>query len=414
MKYGLHFWSQAIQLALSQIWANKMRAMLTALGIIVGVASVTAVVAALNGLQTKVLSEMESFGASRLMIFPNRPDNVPRNLYPWDRIRLKPAEAIEVKAQCPSIKALTPVTEVNVNVESDGESMEGLSAVGIWPDWHLTERRAVIMGRPFTVVDEENQRQVCLINEAGISELRLKPDPVGDTILISGRRFLIVGVVETIQSRMFGMSAQETELFIPFSVAMKLQGEVYFIRFSALTVSPSASAEAKSEVSYVLRRMRGIKAGDPDTFNVEAIDQYIEQFNTMATAITAVAGGIVGISLLVGGSGSMNLMLVSVSERTREIGLRKAVGATPTAILLQFLLEAVALCFVGGALGLLIGQALAMSMAYIPGAGLEEATVPLWAVALSFIFSAVVGVVFGMWPAVKASRLDPIEALRHE
>ena len=145
-----------------------------------------------------------------------------------------------------------------------------------------------------------------------------------------------------------------------------------------------------------------------------AIDRFIEQFKALAAGITAIAGGIVGISLLVGGIGIMNIMLVSVSERTREIGLRKAVGATPMAILLQFLLEAVTLCLVGGFIGIAVGRLAAFGLTKIPGAQLDQADIPLWAVALSFAFSAATGVVFGMFPAIKASRLDPIEALRHE
>ena len=160
--------------------------------------------------------------------------------------------------------------------------------------------------------------------------------------------------------------------------------------------------------------MRGLGPDDPDTFQVAAIDQFIDQFRALAAGITAIAGGIVGVSLLVGGIGIMNIMLVSVSERTREIGLRKAVGATPAAILLQFLLEAVVLCLVGGAMGVAVGEMLAFGLTLIPDAGLDEAHVPIWAIVMSFTFSAAVGLIFGMFPAIKASRLDPIDALRHE
>ena len=165
---------------------------------------------------------------------------------------------------------------------------------------------------------------------------------------------------------------------------------------------------------FVLRRIRGLSPGEPQTFQVAAIDRFIEQFKALAAGITAIAGGIVGISLLVGGIGIMNIMLVSVSERTREIGLRKAVGATPMAILMQFLLEAVTLCLVGGFIGIALGRLAAFGLTKIPGAQLEQADVPFWAVVLSFAFSALTGIVFGMFPAIKASRLDPIEALRHE
>ncbi|MFO0828073.1 MAG: ABC transporter permease [Phycisphaerales bacterium] len=408
------FYIQAIGLALAQIWANKTRSTLTTLGIIVGVASVTAVIATLIGLKTKVLSEFESFGASKVFVFPSRPDNAPRNMYPWEKIRLKPEEVRAIAEGAPSIKAVTPISEMGMTVESDRETLEGLSVVGIWPDWHACERRGVLSGRPFTRIDEEQARQVCLVNESAIKELKLPTEPTGEHILLGGRRFLIVGVVETLQGGIFGRSANQSEVFVPFSVVEKLQERNFFMRVSALLKSPELADEAKSEIRFVLRRERGLSVNEPDTFQVEAIDQYITQFKALAASVTAIAGGIVGISLLVGGIGIMNIMLVSVSERTREIGLRKAVGATPSAILMQFLLEAVTLCLAGGVVGVAIGQTLAFGLTKIPNAGLDKAEVPLWAVLMSFGFCAFVGVVFGMFPAVKAARLDPIEALRHE
>jgi putative ABC transport system permease protein len=409
------FYIQAIALALAQIWANKVRSALTTLGIIVGVASVTAVIAALVGLKTKILNEFESFGASRILIFPDRPENAPRNLYPWEKIRLRTSEVEAIAARCDTVKAITPITEVGLTVESDKETLDGITVTGIWPDWHTIENRAVTTGRPFTRVDEDNQRQVCLINDNAIKELKLPNDPVGEHVLLGGRRFLIVGVVETLQRTMFGMTGNSAEVFIPFSVAEKLQpDDFFFMRVSAMVKSPDLAEESKSQIRRVLRIERGLVGPDPDTFEVAAIDQFIEQFKALASGITAVAGGIVGISLLVGGIGIMNIMLVSVSERTREIGLRKAVGATPAAILMQFLLEAITLSLAGGFVGVAIGQIFAFALTRIPNSNLEHAQVPLWAVAMSFGFCAVVGVAFGMFPAVKAARLDPIEALRHE
>ncbi|MCZ7632055.1 MAG: FtsX-like permease family protein [Phycisphaerales bacterium] len=178
--------------------------------------------------------------------------------------------------------------------------------------------------------------------------------------------------------------------------------------------SPDKVDDARAEVASVLRRMRELKPSDEDTFEVQVIQQFIDQFNAMAAAITAGASGIVGISLLVGGIGIMNIMLVSVSERTREIGLRKAVGARPAVVLVQFLVEAVTLCLAGGGLGILIGQGLILALRQIPDSPMEQASVPPWAIMLAVGFSAGVGVVFGMFPALKAARLDPIVALRHE
>jgi putative ABC transport system permease protein len=408
------FYYENVVLALRQIWANKLRSILTALGIIVGVASTTAVIAALTGLKTKVLAEFETFGAARLYVWPSRPEGVPRNLFPWEKIRLKAPEAFALRDQCTSLKGLTPVSETSLSVQSDAETLEGVSVTGIWPAWHATENRQVIMGRPFSQLDVDNARQVCLVNDLAIGDLQLPPDPVGQHLIIGGRRFLVVGVVETITERMTGFNTISAELFIPHPLMEKFMDRDFFMRFVALAKSPAEADDARAEMTRVLRKVRGLGPGEPDTFRVQAIDQFIDQFKSIASGITAVAGGIVGISLLVGGIGIMNIMLVSVSERTREIGLRKAVGATPLAILLQFLLEAVTLCLVGGLVGVLIGQAFAFGVSQIPGAKLENASVPAWAVALAFVFSAGVGVVFGMFPAIKASRLDPIEALRHE
>ncbi|MBX3354679.1 MAG: ABC transporter permease [Phycisphaeraceae bacterium] len=415
MIFNPFFYLQAILLAFGQIWANKTRSLLTALGIVVGVGSVCAVIAALTGFEQKILREFETFGASRLFIFPNRPEATSRQRYPWNRVRLQVSEAEAIASQCPSVRCITPISDMTMTAESSLEQLEAVNVVGIWPAWHEVENRQVIVGRAFSQIDIDSARQVCLINEAAIEELRLPEDPIGEHILLGGRRFLIVGIVETIQGRMFGgMNTSRTEIFIPFSVVEKLQDSWFFMRFAAMALSPQHAEEARAEIMHVMRRGRGIGRGEPDTFRVEAIDQYIDQFKSMAAAITAIAGGIVGISLLVGGIGIMNIMLVSVSERTREIGLRKAVGATPAAILLQFLLEAVTLCLVGGFLGVAIGQGLAFAMMMIPQAGLEHATVPMWAIAIAFGFSALVGIVFGMFPAIKAARLDPIEALRHE
>jgi putative ABC transport system permease protein len=408
------FWLQAISLAFSQIWANKSRAFLTALGIIVGVASTTAVIAALTGLKSKVLAEFESVGASKFFVFPDRPDNAPRNMYPWEKILLKPAEVRAIRDECTLVKAVTPITEVGLDVESGDKRIEGITIAGIWPDWHMVQNRFVEEGRPFTSIDVDSERQVCLINGDAIKELDLPANPVGEAILIGGRRFLVVGIVETTQARFFGMNTSSAEIFIPFSVAEKMQARNFFMRLEGMFTSPELAEQGEDEVRFVLRRMRGLAPSDPQTFQVAAIDKFIEQFKALATGITAIAGGIVGISLLVGGIGIMNIMLVSVSERTREIGLRKAVGATPMAILLQFLLEAVTLCLVGGFIGIAIGRLAAFGLTQIPGAQLEQADIPFWAVVLSFAFSAVTGIVFGMFPAIKAARLDPIEALRHE
>jgi putative ABC transport system permease protein len=404
---------QSIRLALGQIWANKTRSILTTIGIVIGVASVTAVIAALTGLKAKILDEFETFGANKIYVIPDWPRHGKFRHVSWRVIRFKPEEFDHVLEHCPSIERFTRTCRENQKVQAGDESLNDVMITGINSDWHKIENRSVILGRPFTVVDETQTWQVCLITPKVRDKLKLDRDCIGQMILVGQRAFRIVGIVEEmVESAMFGGGGAQQEIFIPFDTAWKIYEPFMFV--IAASRSPDVSDEARAELRFYLRNMRKLKPGDPDTFRLEVIEKYIQEFNKFALFVTAVAGGIVGISLLVGGVGIMNIMLVSVSERTREIGLRKAVGARPSAILLQFLVEAVMLCLFGGLIGLGSGQLLTMAVASIPNANLDQAYIPLWAIGLSFGFSALVGVFFGMFPAVKAARLDPIEALRHE
>jgi putative ABC transport system permease protein len=390
--------------------------MLTPLGIIIAVASIIAVVSALGGLRSSILTEFEKIGAKRVFISARWPHSQ-RNRLTWSEVRLKIEEVHAIAEHCPSISQLTPEQWGSYQVSNPEGSVviEAVRIGGIWPAWHDIVGRQVISGRPFSAIDEDHLRSVCLVNEKAIDELKLARDPVGDSVLIAGRMFMIVGVVETVQPfAMFGGGEVNTEIFIPFSTMRALNPHGFIGHISAELASPELAEDAIAEVSFVLSRMRGLKPEDERTFDVQVLQQFIDQFNKMAQAITAGAAGIVAISLLVGGIGIMNIMLVSVSERTREIGLRKAVGARPGVILTQFLVEAVVLCLAGGLVGLAVGQGMISAAKQIPGAPLEQATIPMWAVALALGFSAGTGVIFGMFPAIKAARLDPIEALRHE
>jgi putative ABC transport system permease protein len=405
--------TQSIRLALGQIWTNKTRSMLTTIGIVIGVASVTAVIAALTGLKAKILDEFETFGTNKIYIIPDWPRTGKFRHVSWRVIRFEPEEFDHVLEHCPSVERFTRTCRENRKVQAGDESLEDVMITGINSDWHKIENRSVILGRPFTVVDETQTWQVCLVTPKVRDKLMLDRDCIGQMILVGQRSFRIVGVVEEmVDSGMFGGGGAQHEIFIPFDTAWKIYEPFMYV--IAASRSPDVSDEARAELRFYLRNTRKLKPGDPDTFRMEVIEKYIQEFKKFALFVTAIAGGIVGISLLVGGVGIMNIMLVSVSERTREIGLRKAVGARPSAILLQFLVEAVMLCLFGGLIGLGGGQLLTKAIASIPNANLDQAYIPLWAIGLSFGFSALVGVFFGMFPAVKAARLDPIEALRHE
>jgi putative ABC transport system permease protein len=405
---------QTVVLAIQQIWANKIRAMLTTLGIIIGVSAVIVLAAAGQGFKTFVLDQFSTFGASKVWIFPRMPPEQ-RDRFSFRQIRLSIAQVDSLAAVCPSLEQITPVMQLNATVQAGDRVQQFVSISGVRPSWHQIEERSVIRGRALSRVDEDERRQVCLVNDKAIQELGLQADPTGTTILAAERRFLIVGVVETKQvSPMFGGDEAKTEIFIPFNtgVAIRPDPRLYAV---AKTKTPEMFEDAKAEVRAQLRRIRNLRPQDPDTFGVEAIEAAISQFKKVATGITVFIAGVVSISLLVGGIGIMNIMLVSVSERTREIGLRKALGARPEVVLLQFLVEAITLCLIGCAVGLLVGGGVVLMMrSFGAESPVAKAQAPMWSIILSVVFSASTGVIFGMFPAIKASRLDPIVALRHE
>jgi putative ABC transport system permease protein len=406
---------QSVFLSLSQIWANKTRSILTTIGIVIGVASVTAVIAALSGLKAKILTQVETLGSNTIFIQPKRPDRGPLQHAPWWSIRFLPEQLEGMLEHCPSVERFGRQTWAgNHTVSFREKSVENVSIRGIEPDCHKIESRPVMIGRPLSVIDEMQVRQVCLIDPKLRNDLRLDRDCIGQPILIGHNTFYIIGVLEPRPETLFGGGDQErSEIFIPFKTSFKLQRYLY-IGVIAESKSAEVSEDARAEISFFLRRTRNIKPGEPDNFEVMSLQNLLDMFNKMAIIVTMVASGIVGISLLVGGVGIMNIMLVTVSERTREIGLRKAVGAKKSAILTQFLIESVVLCFVGGLVGIGFGQLLTTGIANIPKVELDMAYIPLWAIGISFGFSGAVGIFFGMFPAIKAARLDPIEALRHE
>jgi putative ABC transport system permease protein len=403
---------QSVYLAISQIWANKTRSILTTIGIVIGVASVTAVIAALTGLKAKILSQVETFGNNTIIVETRLPDTGPkRNLSWWD-VRLRPEEFDGLLEHCPSLERYTRIGEAGQQTIKYGEkSTQNARVYGVEPGWHEIEHRGIVVGRGISVIDEG--RNVCLIEPGLRDKLGMDKDCIGESIRIGFRNFRIVGVIEKRTDLGIGGGGQERyEIIIPFETTSKFQHEFWVWAF-AESKSPEVLDEGVAELKFFLRRARHLGPDEPDTFRVESLKSAIETFDNIAIMVTLVAGGVVGISLLVGGVGIMNIMLVSISERTKEIGLRKAVGAKKSAILTQFLVEAVILCFVGGIVGVGIGQLLTLAIAH-SNPLLEKTYIPAWAVVLSFAFAGTVGICFGMFPAIKAARLDPIEALRHE
>ncbi len=403
---------QSVYLALGQIWANKTRSILTTIGIVIGVASVTAVIAALTGLKAKILSQVETFGSNTIIVQPQLPDKGLKRTLTWWDIRFKIREFEGLLEHCPSLERYTKISEAGQYTIKYGEkSVQNAHVYGVEPAWHSIEHRSIVIGRELSDID--TGRMVCLIEPELRDKLGMDKDCIGETIRIGFRNFRVIGVIEKRADLQFGGGGQERyEITIPFDAASKFQMYFWIWAF-AEAKSTEVNEEAVEELKFFFRRERHLSPDEPDTFRVESLKSVLETFNNISLVVTLVAGGIVGISLLVGGVGIMNIMLVSISERTKEIGLRKAVGAKKSAILTQFLIEAIILCFVGGLVGVGVGKLLTFGIAHMSPL-LEKTYIPAWAIALSFGFAGTVGIVFGMFPAIKAARLDPIESLRHE
>lgn len=405
--------AQTVLLALGQMWANKVRAMLAMLMIVIGVGALVLITGSSEGFKSNILKEFSSVGANKVWVFPRFPREA-RSRFNWRQVRMTEKETNGLLANCPSLERLTPILEFTADAQYGSQRKPFVRVQGIRPIWHEIEQRFVTAGRPFSNIDLEAVRNVCLVNDKAIEELGLPNGGPGNSLLVGGRRFLVVGVVETkLVSPMFGANDAQSEVYIPFNTAsvMRPDNGIYIV---SQTRRPELFEDAKAEITFFMRKQRGLKPDDPNTFGIEAIEQYIAQIKRIGTMMTVFLSGLVMVALLVGGVGIMVIQLVSVTERTREIGLRKAVGAKPGVILMQFLVEAVVLCLVGAAIGLGIGHALVYGIRVMPKSPLEEASVPLWATLVAVIFCAGVGVVFGMFPAIKAARLDPIDALRHE
>ena len=425
---------QSIVLALSQIWANKVRGILTTLGILIGVAAISAVIALIAGMQERVLAEFEAFGTNKLFINPQwRRSDTGRGSY--FQVVFRNDLFDDMLERCPSIESFSRDAGYGpLPVAYAGEvAEEPAMFAGVDPQFHRIERRGTTLGRPMTQIDSQQARRVALINATLRDQLKMDRDPVGQTIetLYFGR-FFVIGLMEEPVTMLAGQT--RPQMLVPFTFTTMRYNWPTWYSVTATSKSRENVEEAKAEAEFYLRQKRHLKPGEEDNFRVDTAARAVDEINEMATMFTVIAGGIVAISLLVGGVGIMNIMLVSVSERTREIGLRKAVGARPGAICMQFLVEAVVLCLLGGALGLVAGQAVTSLVAsYLPADVNQmmyydpmrdetpeqmkrgmQIVLPARAVAIAFVFSASVGVIFGFFPAVKAAILDPIEALRHE
>ncbi len=415
--YG--FWGSVVELlriATRAIFANKMRSFLTVLGIIIGVLSVVAVVSIMQGVFASFFAEFNAFGADTMFIRPNY-EMFKSHLEGIKRLKMTYEDAIAIKEGVPQVKEVAPFImrsdTIAYHGRRDSTAVYGTTEpYATLNNWNLEE------GRFIGPMDVASRRKVCVIGQDILDKLALPTQCLGEEIQIGRGTYTIVGIMEK-KGGSFGQS-QDDQLFIPLTTCIQQYGQdaANSVMIVAQVQDAKRMDDAVERIGAALRRAHGLRFGQTDdfrVFTVEAVKKAIDQFTSISTLVVT---AIVCITLIVGGIGIMNIMLVSVTERTREIGIRMAVGAKRVHILYQFLIESVTLSTLGGVIGLVAGWGIAHLVVFILRKSVSEtfpaAYVPLWIVLLSLAFAALTGAAFGVYPAVKASRLDPIDALRYE
>jgi putative ABC transport system permease protein len=402
--------AQNVSTALVQIWANKGRSVLTTLGIIIAVTSIISVVSFVQGFGDYITGMVRGYGTQFMVVRPW----YPRGFFGAGigRVTLDMADVHAVRTECDKIHRMSPfVYTHNGEIAYGKEKADDIPVRGVTEQYQTIRNFFVDAGRFFGPVDVANGANVVVLGRTVLQRLQCDDSIVGQHVFLDNERFLVVGLLEK-KGSLFGEDQDET-VMIPYTTALNLYPERRdMVFFLAEAASEAEIPAASAQIARVLRRRHGLQPGQPDDFRIDRQDQALNDFEQVRDVARGILAGIVSISLLVGGIGIMNVMLVSVTERTREIGLRKSVGGRRRDIMLQFLTEAVVLCTLGGVIGLVFGYAITYVASLHPR--MVEITVPLWAVALALGFSAGAGIIFGIVPAFKAAILHPIDALRHE
>ena len=406
MRFFVELW-EGIKIALGALRANKLRAILTVLGIIVGVTTVIGIVSLTEGLEKAFGEQISSLGSD--VLYVQKFNWFERE--GWEKYRnrkdLTMREVDAIKRYSFLTRAVSPSVRSRKTIKYGSGALERVSIIGT--NEEKTGSAYPEYGRDLTSLDVENRRNVCVIGWEVADMLFEDKDPVGERIKIAGHPFKVIGVLEK-QGSVFGHSLDQ-EARIPIGVFFKLFGRQRSIDIQVKVKDTTLLEEAKDEIRGILRRVRKVPPDKEDDFAINQMDLILDMFNRLTGALFAAAIGVGAISLLVGGIGIMNIMLVSVTERTREIGIRKAIGAKRRDVLWQFLIESVAISGVGGLIGICAGFGLGQVIASVSPL---PATVSLWSIFLGIGFSSAVGIFFGIYPASKAARLNPIEALRYE
>ena len=399
--------TEVLRVALEAVRANKLRSFLTALGIIIGIAAVITMVALGEGAQRSVEERLRKLGTNVLTV---RPGQELRGGVDRGDTRLRPAEARALLKSPRAIGDASPEMQRRLQIEL-GLANASLSVSGVWPSYFSIQNHQIAAGRLFTEGEERGRRRVAVLGATVASKLQTTNDAlVGQTIRIAGVPFLVIGVL--VEKGSSGFSSPDDGLYVPLATAQfRVFGDD---RVNAIYVQAASEKDmnaAIAEIDGVLRREHRLRPAQQSDFSIRNQATLLSTFEETTKTFSFLLAGIALVSLVVGGIGIMNIMLVSVTERTREIGVRKALGARRRDILLQFLIEALVLCLAGGVVGILLGVGAAEAVRRF--AGWTTAVAPS-AILLAFFFSAAVGIFFGLWPARRAAGMDPIDALRYE
>jgi putative ABC transport system permease protein len=399
------------RLALRALRVHKLRSLLTMLGVIIGVGAVIAMLAIGQGASQSVQQQISALGSNALTIFPSFGTSGGVRLGAGTASRqLTIDDVAAIVTECPDVLGVAPVVQRGGQVVYENQNWS-TEVTGTTPDYIVVRNWDLAEGRYFTDEEAVGGAKVCVLGQTVVDNLFADEDPMGKTIRVRNIPFMVVGVLIR-RGQSFGGRDQDDEVDVPIIAAMRaMVGRTPFIRIMASATSDKRINAAQDEITQLMRRRHEIPEGQDDDFQVRNMADLASAAQASSKVFTLLLASIASVSLLVGGIGIMNIMLVSVTERTREIGIRMAVGAKGRDVLMQFLVEAVVISLVGGIVGILFGMGsskLIGALAKWPISFMPSSIV------LAFVFSALVGIFFGFYPARRASRLEPIEALRYE
>lgn len=402
---------ESFRSALASILAHGFRSFLTTLGIVIGVAAVIAVVSLTEGLSASIGQQIQSLGTNNLTIRSYTPI---KDAMKGIRARLTNDDLDLIQSKIVGISSITPILLARrASQVKSGSNTVYSQIFGTTYSYQDVAQMYASQGRFIAQSDGLTRRRVCVIGETVRANLSMPDNPIGEFVEVGGEWFKVIGLLDP-KGKLLGFD-QDDLVLLPYQTMQSLMGNQTQTDIQIqLTVSNQDDLEnIKGRIRTLLRNEHDLKTEDADDFRIQTAEQLSATFDRIINTVTVVVGGIVSISLLVGGIGIMNIMLVSVTERTREIGICKAIGAKRHHILMQFLIEALLLSFIGGIIGLGLGIGIGTLIAKaIPS--FPPISIPLWAVVMALGFSGLVGIIFGILPAAKAANLDPIDALRYE